>query len=156
MVPRRFAVLSFLLPSLHISLFLAAGPARAQVLLKPRGGNAAPLRAKSVTADIRIRGRFAATDLDLTFQNTLTQRVEADFVYALPAHAVVTYFAYYYGDERVVARVAEKERAARIYRYITSRMRDPALIELIGKNTFRADFDNPDWPLSILKNGPTP
>jgi hypothetical protein len=37
-----------------------------------------------------------------------------------------------------VARVVEKERAAQIYQYITSRMRDPALIEMIGPNTFRA------------------
>jgi hypothetical protein len=50
----------------------------------------------------------------------------------------VTYFAYWFGKEKVVARVVEKERAAAIYQAITSRQRDPALIELVGKDTFRA------------------
>ncbi|HEX8833391.1 MAG TPA: VIT domain-containing protein, partial [Abditibacteriaceae bacterium] len=39
---------------------------------------------------------------------------------------------------KVVARVVEKERAAQIYQHITSRMRDPALIEMLNNNTFRA------------------
>jgi hypothetical protein len=117
---------------------LSAKTAAAQTLLKPNGGNAAPLRMKIMKAAVRIDGAFATTDLDLTFQNEESRRVEADFLSAVPPGAVVTDFAYYYGDERVPARVAEKERAAAIYRAITSRMRDPALVELIGKNLFRA------------------
>jgi hypothetical protein len=120
-------------------LLLAARPVQGDVALKPRGQNAAPLRMKRLEADAVLeKGRFATTNLDLVFQNTVHDRIEADFIYTVPEGAVVTDFAYYYGDERVVARVVEKERAAAIYHYITSRMRDPALVEMIGKNTFRA------------------
>ncbi len=110
----------------------------AQILLKPNGQNAAPLRVKSLDAQVKIQGQFAQTALTYVFQNETSERVEADFFYTVPAHATVTYFAYWFGDEKVVARVVEKERAAQIYQYITSRMRDPALIEMVGKNTFRA------------------
>ncbi|MDF2440781.1 MAG: Vault protein inter-alpha-trypsin domain, partial [Abditibacteriota bacterium] len=52
----------------------------------------------------------------------------------------MTYFAYWFGNEKVVARIVEKERATASYGYITAppRQRDPVLVELIGKNTFRA------------------
>lgn len=124
---------------LSIALLAVGAPrGHAQILLKPKGENAAPLRAKSLKADVKIRGAFAQTQLNYVFQNETSERVEADFIYTVPPHAVVTYFAYWYGEEKVVARVVEKERAAAIYKYITSRMRDPALVEMIGKNTFRA------------------
>lgn len=124
-------------------LFLWCGvcllqPAHAQILLKPKGDNAVPLRIKSLDARVKIRGQFAESTLTYVFQNETSERIEADFMYTVPQHAVVTYFAYWYGEEKVVARVVEKERAAQIYQYITTRQRDPALIELVGKNTFRA------------------
>jgi Ca-activated chloride channel homolog len=112
--------------------------ASAQVVLKPTGSGAMPLRTKALKARTDVRGGFATTQLELTFANATQDRVEADFIYVTKPGTLVTDFAYYYGDERVPARVVEKERAAAIYQHITSRMRDPALIELIGKNTFRA------------------
>lgn len=124
---------------LVLTTLVVASSACAQVLLKPTSQNAAPLRTKRLSVNARIEaGRFATTDLAITFQNEVSERVEADFMYTLPFGAVVTDFAYYYENEKVVARVAEKERAALIYQYITSRMRDPALVEMVGKNTFRA------------------
>lgn len=124
--------------TVFILLFLSVG-AKAQVVLKPNGQNATPLRMKSVSVKAVVEAaQFATTDLDITFQNELNARVEADFLYTVPPGAVVTNFAYFYGEERVPARVAEKERAATIYQYITSRMRDPALVEMVGRNTFRA------------------
>lgn len=74
--------------------------------------------------------------------------MEAEFIYELPAGAVATYFAYWAGEEKVVARVVEKEEAKKIYETITySWSRDPALIEMTRKNTFRARifpvFPNP-------------
>ena len=62
----------------------------------------------------------------------------------------MTSFAYWYGDEKVPARIVEKEEAAAIYAHITARMRDPALVEMIGKNTFRARIF-PVMPNSDLK-----
>ncbi|MGC4047470.1 MAG: VIT domain-containing protein [Armatimonas sp.] len=125
--------------TLLVALVLLLSPrAFAQALLKPTGTNAAPLILKALDADVRIAGPVATTTLNLRFANPHSNRIEADFVYTLPEGGVATGFAYWYGAEKVVARIAEKERAAMIYKYITTRQRDPALVELIGKNTLRA------------------
>ncbi len=129
-------------PALMVGSALLAGAlnhgAQAKILLKPNGKNAAPLRTKAVQAEVEIDGQFAHTRQIVTFQNEAQERIEADFLFSAPPHSIVTYFAYWYGEEKVVARIVEKDRAAQIYSYITTRMRDPALIEMIGQDTFRA------------------
>lgn len=98
-----------------------------------------PLWTRSVSADVTISGQFAATKLKLVFQNESSHQMEAEFVYELPPGAVATHFAYWAGEEKVVARVVEKEEARKIYETIVnSWRRDPALLEMTGKNTFRA------------------
>lgn len=117
---------------------LVAPPAAARVLLKPKGGDSMLLWTRSVTADVAITGQFASTTLNLAFQNESPDQMEAEFIYELPKGAVATYFAYWAGDEKVVARIVEKAEAKKIYERITSWSRDPALVEIAGKNTFRA------------------
>ncbi len=119
-------------------LFTWPACARPQALLKLKGETAASLVAKSLQADVGVQGQFATTRLLLTYLNRAGSRIEAEFHYAAPPGAVVTGFAYWYGDEKVVARVVEKQRAAAIYRAITTRQRDPALVELIGRNMLHA------------------
>lgn len=124
--------------------------ARTQVVLKPNGRNAVPLRTKAIQANIAIEGQYAVNKLALTFQNETSEQIEADFIYTLPANTLVTAFAYWYGQEKVVARIVEKQEAAAIYRHITTHMRDPALVEMVGKNSFRARIF-PVLPNSDLK-----
>ena len=128
---RKVFVLVFLLA-------LAATPSGASALLKPTSGETQALQAKSLDVSAQLHGAFATTTVTTIYANPNSQRIEADFVYSAPQGSVVTGFAYWFGDEKVVARVVEKRRAARIYSYITTRQRDPALIEMIGKNSFRA------------------
>ena len=119
-------------------VLVCGGVAHAGALLKPTSGATQALRAKTLDVRSDINGAFAQTTVTTIYDNPNDDRIEADFIYSAPAGAVVTGFAYWYNGEKVVARVVEKERAAQIYQYITSRMRDPALVEMIGKNTFRA------------------
>jgi hypothetical protein len=139
-----------LLVALLAGVALSRSAASGQVLLKPNGQMATPLITRAVAADVSLEGQFATTQLKLTFQNESPDRIEADFIYTLPPETVVTYFAYWYENEKVIARIVEKERAAAIYQHITTRMRDPALVELIGKNKFRARIF-PVMPNSDLK-----
>ena len=121
-----------------LALTTLSPAAGAQALLKPHGESAAPLILKTLHADVKITGPVATTTLTLRYANPHSQRIEADFLYQLPEGAVATAFAYWYGDEKVPARIAERERAAAIYKAITTRQRDPALVELVGKNKLRA------------------
>ncbi len=126
-------------PSILLLCVLLSGvAAHAGALLKPTSGVTQALRAKNLDVQSDINGAFARTTVTTIYDNPNDDRIEADFIYSAPAGAVVTGFAYWYNGEKVIARVVEKERAAQIYQYITSRMRDPALVEMIGKNTFRA------------------
>jgi len=113
-------------------------PASARALLKPNGREAMRVFTRSVSADVLIDGQFSTTKLTLVFQNESPSQMEADFIYTLPPGAVATYFAYWAGKEKVVARIVEKKQAAAIYQRLTTWSRDPALVEIIGKNTFRA------------------
>lgn len=110
----------------------------AQILLKPSGGSFQPLTTKSIEAVTKIDRGLATTTLTLVFSNQASNRIEADFVYTVRPGTLVTGFAYWYRDEKVVARVVERERAREIYDTITRPGKDPALVELIGKRTFRA------------------
>ncbi len=117
---------------------LSASPTLASALLKPSSGATQALAAKSLDINAQIDGAFTRTTLTTIYKNPNSRRIEADFIYSAPVGSVVTGFAYWFGSEKVVARVVEKKRAARIYSYITTRQRDPALVEMIGKNAFRA------------------
>ena len=136
-----------LVPLLIASIRL---PADGRALLKPRGAESMSLFTRSISADVSIEGQFATTTLTLVFQNDCSGQTEADFIYTLPSGAVATYFAYWAGEEKVIARIVEKKRAAAIYRRITSWRRDPALIELVGKNVFRARI-SPVFPKADLR-----
>lgn len=133
-----------------LGLILAVSSVQAQILLKPAGYEMEPLHQKSLNAEVKITGQFATTKMTHIFANPTRSRVEAEFVYTLPEGATVTSFAYWCGDEKVVAYVAEKERARKIYKMITDRQHDPALVELVGKRTFHAKIF-PVMPLADLK-----
>ena len=128
---RKIFVLIFLLA-------LTATSSRASALLRPKDGKAADLKARSLQVSASIRGAFADTTVTTTYINPMDRDLEAEFFYEAPPGDVVTGFSYWNGDEKVTARVVERARAARIYQTITTYRADPALIEMVGKNSFRA------------------
>ena len=121
-----------------------------QVFLKPNGADATPLREKSLIVHTVLDRGLASTRMTMVFANQTASRIEADFIYTLQPGMQATSFAYWYGREKVPAIIVERERAAEIYMHITTRQHDPALIEVIGKRTFRARIF-PVMPNSDLK-----
>ncbi|RYG24048.1 hypothetical protein EON82_12050, partial [bacterium] len=118
-------------------LSVVVASAQGQIVLKPSGDDAIKLSPKMVDVRAEIRAGVADTVWTYTFANANRFRGQADFLIVIPKGGVVHGFAYWYQGEKVVARVTEKERAKRIYQAIVRRQRDPALIEMVGKNTFR-------------------
>jgi len=111
-------------------------PARAAVVLKSGGET---LRVKSVRARTIIENGVASTSLVWTFADAeRSGKPEAEFSFSAPPRGVVTFFAYWFNGERVVAHIVERERASAIYNQLSSWGVDPALVELDGKNTFHA------------------
>lgn len=111
--------------------------ARAGALLKPTLGDTRNLQPRAMDIHAQVDGAFAKTTITTLYANSNPSSIEADFVYAAPPGAVVTGFAYWFGKEKVVARISDRERAAQIYKTMQGAV-DPALVEMTGKNVFRA------------------
>lgn len=115
-----------------------AAPCRAGVQVVADGGGARRVEPKGLELKVQIAGGFAATTAQWTFSNAQVRPFEAEFIAEAPADAVVTGFAYWFKGRKVVARIVEKARAARIYRGVVQQRRDPALVEMLARNFFRA------------------
>lgn len=124
--------LSWLLVVLWVS------SARASVQVVADGSGARRVEPRALAMRVQIAGGFASTTAQWTFSNAQTRPFEAEFIAEAPVDAVVTGFAYWFKGEKVVARIVEKTRAAQIYRGVVAQRRDPALVEMLARNFFRA------------------
>lgn len=118
-------------------LLFAAVVGRPQFLLVPQGEQAGSVTPKALEAEMHAYGAYAIARLELIFATDPNWSSEVDFMMRLPENTEATGFAYWFEDEYVVAKTVEKARAAQIYEFITSRRRDPALVEMVGRRQFR-------------------
>lgn len=72
------------------------------------GERKVPLSIAAHRVDVQIRDQIARTTITETFANHTTERLEAEFLFPLPADASVSGFAMWIGDELVEADVVEK------------------------------------------------
>ncbi|NQT20485.1 MAG: FecR domain-containing protein, partial [Planctomycetes bacterium] len=101
-------------------------------------GKEVPLSVKSHRVTVTIRDQIAYTLIDEEFQNHTGSRLEGTFYYPLPADASISRFAMYIGDTLMEGEVVERMRAREVYESIVRRRRDPALLEWMGGNQFKA------------------
>lgn len=120
-----------------VVLWAAAVAAQAQFLIVPQGQEAGSVSAKRVKAEMHAHGAYATIRLVMAFKTDPDWTDEVDFMVKLPENTEATGFAYWFGDEYVKAKTVDKQRALAIYEFITTRRRDPALIELVGRRQFR-------------------
>lgn len=120
-----------------VVLWAAAVAAQAQFLIVPQGQEAGSVSAKRVKAEMHAYGAYATIRLEMAFKTDPDWTDEVDFMVKLPENTEATGFAYWFGDEYVKAKTVDKQRALAIYEFITTRRRDPALIELVGRRQFR-------------------
>ena len=110
----------------------------ASAVLQPYSQKAFALRQKTLSVEAQTQGDFVRVRETMVFSNPLSFSREADFTYSAPEGALICGFAYWYKDEKVVARIVEKSRSEEIYQLITRPSHDPALVEMQGTNRFRA------------------
>jgi hypothetical protein len=129
------------IPFTLLGLLLLLRTASADVRIVPESRNAAQLRATQTDFDVKINpaARFARVTSTWVFANTSPRDFEAEFVVEAPYDAIVSQFSYWFRGKKTMARIVEKERAARIYAEATAppRRRDPALVEMLARNFFR-------------------
>ncbi len=131
---------SFLLISLAILLF-AAGPGFCQGLIfvpEPETGVPQPLSTKTLKVTFDATESLATTRVEQTFFNPTNRTLEGRLVFPLPRGAAVSEFAMWAGNKKLRAKVLSKRDAKRIYDDIVRKMRDPALLQYIGRGMFEA------------------
>ena len=109
-------------------------PSRA--VLAPAGS--AAVQVVAATAAIEIRDRAATTTLEFELHNPARNQQEAVLLLPVPDGAAVSQFAFEGPASEPTARVLSRDEARRLYDQITSRLKDPALLEFAGYGCLRS------------------
>ncbi|MBN1285645.1 MAG: VWA domain-containing protein [Anaerolineae bacterium] len=127
------------------AMLLAALPASADGIIipvpPPPGVVADPvwLTIRYHHVDIKIDNQVATTRVDQVFVNEGMQTAEGTYIFPLPKGATVNDFVMWVDGKPIEAKILEKEEARRIYDDIVRKLRDPALLEYIGRDLVQAN-----------------
>ncbi len=116
---------------------MTAIPALATGLLIPTQRGMPPLAIKYHRAEVRIKDRVAVTKVDQVFKNHTNQVLEGTYIFPLPPGATVSDFYLYMNGKKTKGEVLERNRARNIYEGIVRQMKDPALLEYLGRDLFK-------------------
>ncbi len=109
------------------------------IIPKPQPKEAIPpLSVKYHRVTVEIIDQVAKTSIDQVFINHYPRDIEGTFIFPLPEDAAISEFVMYIGERKVKGEILEKNQARKIYEDIVRRLKDPALLEYIGRNMFRA------------------
>lgn len=104
----------------------------------PPSGCPVYLSVKNHNVTVTIDNQVARTHVDQTFVNDSGNSLEGTYIFPLPQDAAITDFAMWVDGKRLEGQVLDRNEARQIYQDIVRRQRDPALLEYIGGNAFRA------------------
>ncbi len=104
---------------------------------EPRVPTPFPLSVKYHRVDVKIADGVARTSVDQEFYNPTHARLEGYYIFPLPAGAVISDFAMEIDGKLTKAELLDASKARAIYEDIVRNMRDPALLEYIGKGAFK-------------------
>jgi hypothetical protein len=126
---------------LVLFIMAAAGALAAQTVgpaLVVREGDVGALRLARVEVEARILGSLSETKMTLTFANPSGRELEGDLYFPLPEGAAVCGYALDIEGKMIDGVVVDKQEGAQAYEAIVRRRTDPALLEHVHGNTFRA------------------
>jgi len=97
-----------------------------------------PLAVKYHRVSVAIEDQVATTRIDQVFRNNYDADLEGTYIFPLPESSAITAFSLWIDGEKVSGEVMDSDKARRIYEEIVRQMRDPGLLEYVGRNMFRA------------------
>src|SRR6478609_5395587 len=97
----------------------------------------APLEVSFHHVTVDIKDQVAVTNVDQEFVNPNSQQLEGTYLFPLPAGAHVDRFSMDINGRMQEAELLPADKARAIYEDIVRRHRDPALLEYIGRDTFK-------------------
>ncbi len=136
----RMALMAVLFVTAGLMSALASGhiilpPQRPPIPERPRE---VVLPVRSLAVEVNLEDRIAVTEVEQVFFNPGSRLREGMYIFPLPAGAHVERFSMYINGVETPAELLDAKKAADIYRDIVRRMKDPALLEYLGNDLFRA------------------
>jgi Ca-activated chloride channel family protein len=125
-----------------ILMGLWAGSAHAQLIQEPveavmiASGRSDPMPVVEERLTVTIDGQHATTTLLQVYENNTGGQTEGRYRLRAGMDAHVEGFAYWNGEQKIVGEVFEKQTARQVYEAVTSRRRDPGLLEQEGEGLF--------------------
>jgi Ca-activated chloride channel family protein len=95
------------------------------------------LRIKDLHADVKIQDQLAVTHVDQEFANDNSSRLEGFYVFQLPEGAQVNELYLWINGVRTPYTVKKRADAVERYTEIVNTLKDPAVLEQLGSNTFQ-------------------
>ncbi|MDD5455260.1 MAG: VIT domain-containing protein [Candidatus Ratteibacteria bacterium] len=95
------------------------------------------LTVKYHRVQINIENGIATTSIDQVFVNNYDVDLEGTYMFPLPEDATISNFTMYIDGKKISGEILDKDRAREIYEDIVRRMKDPALLEYVGRNMFK-------------------
>jgi len=105
--------------------------------MPPRIYYFAPLEVVYHHVNVKIDGQIATTSIDQEFFNPNNQRLEGTYLFPVPKGAQLNKFSMDIDGKQVEAELLPAEKARRIYEDIVRKMKDPALLEYVDRDTFK-------------------
>ncbi|MFC1705902.1 VIT domain-containing protein, partial [Planctomycetota bacterium] len=119
-------------------VWLSCGVAQATgVTWVERARAEGPIGIEALRIDATVTGLSATVHIEETLLNASDRDVEGTFLFPLPEGAAVTGFTMSVDGEQAPAELLDHEQAATVYERIVSRLRDPGLLELLGRGIYR-------------------
>ncbi len=88
--------------------------------------------------DIQIKDQVATTRVDQVFVNDHPWTAEGTYIFPLPEGAAVSDFVMWVDGKAVHGQILEADEARAIYDDVVRRMKDPALLEYVGRKALKA------------------
>ncbi len=88
--------------------------------------------------NITIIDQYAKTQVDQVFLNELNRELEGTYIFPLPEDASISRFSMYVDGEELAGKILEKDEANKIYENIVRQLKDPAILEYVGRDMFKA------------------
>ncbi|MBM3459831.1 MAG: hypothetical protein FJX77_15025, partial [Armatimonadetes bacterium] len=124
---------------------LTGPPAAAQGILLPRPvppvhlvRPVQPVHIRSQKVTVRLEQGAVRTEVEQAFFNPNSFQVEGTYLFPIPENAAVSQFRLTIDKEPVEGKLLSVEEARRIYESYVRQNVDPAILEYVGRNAFRA------------------
>ncbi len=88
--------------------------------------------------DVAVNNGVAQTTIEQVFHNNENRDLEGTYLFPIPEDASISNFTMFMGGMEVKGEILDKDQAARKYHDIVRRMKDPGLLEYVGKDLFQA------------------